>query len=56
MRHMKFAYEIFMSEQTEKIISKSKSAELRPPEVLLSSQMPRNVCGCIYHSKIKLLL
>ena len=41
------AYEIFMSEQTEKIIGKSKFAELRLPGVLLSSQMPRNVCGCI---------
>ena len=49
-------YEIFMSEQTEKIIGKSKLGELRPPEVLLSSQMPRNVCGCIYHTNVKLLL
>ena len=50
------AYEIFMSEQTEKIIGKSKFAELRPPEVFLSFQMPRNVCGCMYHTNIKLLL
>ena len=49
------AYEIFMSEQTEKITGKGKFAELRPTEVLLSSQMPRNVCGCIYHTNIKLL-
>ena len=49
------AYEIFMSEQTEKIIGKSKFAELRPPEVLLSPQMPRNVCGCIYHTNVKIL-
>ena len=49
------AYEIFMSEQTEKIIGKSKFAELRPPEVLLSPQMPRNVCGCIYHTNVKVL-
>ena len=50
------AYEIFITEQIEKNIGKSKFAELRPPEVLLSSQMPRNVCGCIYHTNIKLLL
>ena len=50
------AYEVFMSEQTEKIIDKSEFAELRPPEVLLSYLMPRNVCGCVYHLNIKLLL
>ena len=46
----------FLIEQTEKIIGNHKFAELRPPEVLLSSQKPRNVCGCIYHTNIKLLL
>ena len=50
------AYELFIKEQSDKVIRKSKFLELRPPEVLLSSQMPRNVCGCIYHTKIKLLL
>jgi hypothetical protein len=37
-------------------IGLSKFASLRPKYVLLSSQTPQNVCGCIYHSNIILLL
>ena len=35
------AYELFMKKQSDKIIGKSKFAELRPTDVLLSSQMLR---------------
>ena len=50
------AYELFIKEQSDKVTRKSKFLKVRPLEVLLSSQIPRNVCGCIYHTKIKLLL
>ena len=49
-------YENFKSEHPHITIGKSKFAELRPQEVLLSSDTPRNVCGCIYHSNVILLL
>jgi hypothetical protein len=49
-------YENFKMEYPEILIGRSKFAELRPVEVLLSSATPRNVCGCIYHSNIILLL
>ncbi|KAK6175722.1 hypothetical protein SNE40_014117 [Patella caerulea] len=38
------------------LIGKSKFSSLRPRWVLLSSQMPQNVCGCKYHNNIVLLL
>ena len=50
------AYSLFANDHPEVTIGKSKFAELRPKEVLLSSKMPRNVCGCIYHENIALLL
>ena len=50
------AYETFKQEQPEIQIGKSKFAEIRPSHVLLTGQTPQNVCGCIYHSNIILLL
>lgn len=50
------AYNLFKEENPDITVGKSKFAEFRPLEVLLSSKMPRNVCGCIYHENISLLL
>ena len=38
-----------MSEYPEVKSSLSKFALLCPPQVMLSSQTPTNVCSCIYH-------
>ena len=38
------------------VIGKSKFAELRPPQVCLCSETPRNVCLCRYHENTSLLL
>ena len=58
-RHMimtlKETYEQFQIDHPSCNIGKSKFAQLRPQHVLLSSQMPRNVCGCKYHNNIILL-
>jgi len=52
-RHMsmniKEAYAFFKDENRYVKIGLSKFAELRPPNVLLCSQMPSNVCTCVYH-------
>ena len=45
----------FVNENPDITIGKSKFAELRPKEVL-SSKMSHNVCGCIYHENMILLL
>ena len=50
------AYSLFVDKNPNVIIRKSKFAKLTPKEVLLSSKMPGNVCGCIYHQKMILLL
>lgn len=50
------AYELFTSEQKDCKIGKSKFASLRPQNVLVTSKMPHNVCGCKYHNNMELLL
>eukprot|EP00112_Aurelia_sp_Birch-Aquarium-sp1_P023526 Seg7039.2 transcript_id=Seg7039.2/GoldUCD/mRNA.D3Y31 product="hypothetical protein" protein_id=Seg7039.2/GoldUCD/D3Y31 len=59
-RHMymsiKEAHGIFKEENPELKIGLSKFAELRPPNALLSSQTPANVCTCIYHENMILAL
>ena len=59
-RHMymsiKEAHGIFKEENPDMKIGLSKFAELRPPNVLLSSQTPSNVCTCIYHENMILAL
>ena len=42
-------HSIFLSEHTEVKISLSKFAMLCPPQVMLSSQTPTNMCTFIYH-------
>ena len=50
------AYQIFKNEHTHISIGKSKFAELRPKSVLYSSDLPQNVCTCIYHENVMLIL
>ena len=50
------AYSLFLGENPTIVVRKSKFAELRLAEVLLSPKMLRNVCGCIYHANIALLM
>ena len=50
------AYQTFKSEFPNYIIGKSKFASMRPINLLLTSDMLQNVCGCKYHSNIILLL
>ena len=50
------AHRCFLADNIGVIIGRSKFAELRPKWVLLSSEMPHNVCGCKYHANIILLL
>lgn len=59
-RHMTMtlseAFELFKLDNPTYKIGKSSFAELRPKHVLLTSQMPHNVCGCKYHNNMILLL
>lgn len=51
-------YQMFKVEHPECTgnVGLSKFASLRPKNVLLTSDMPHNVCGCKYHNNIILLL
>jgi hypothetical protein len=49
------AFSLF-AEENPNICKISKFASLRPKNVLLSSDTPQNVCGCVYHTNIILLL
>ena len=46
---IKEAFVCFKDENPDIKLGLSKFAELRPEHVLLSSQMPKNVCVCMYH-------
>ena len=50
------AYNLFVDENPDVTIGKSKFAEPRLKEVLLSSKMPCNVCRCINLENMILLL
>ena len=58
-RHMMFslkeAHSLFQKEHPEVKIGLSKFSSLRPVNVLLSSDTPRNVCLCQYHENIRLI-
>ena len=47
---------MYKADSPEFLVGKSKFASLRPRNVLLTSQMPHNVCGCKYHSNIILVV
>ena len=49
------AYKLFREKYPGECIGKSNFAELRPKHVLLSSDLPVNVCTCRYHQNFVLL-
>lgn len=58
-RHLLFSlkevHALFLRENPTIKIGLSKFSSLRPVNVLLSANMPRNVCLCQYHENIKLI-
>lgn len=50
------AYEIFQTENPDVKVCRSKFCELRPIQVCLRHETPSNLCLCIYHENIRLLL
>ena len=53
---IKEAYGVFKVENPNVKIGLTKFRKLRPPNVLLSSQTPSNVCTCVYHQNMFLAL
>ena len=53
---LKETHAIFQAEHPEFRIGPAKFAMLRPPQVMLSSQTPSNVCTCVYHQNTILAL
>lgn len=58
-RHMMFSlketHALFLEENPDVKVGLSKFSSLRPENVLLSSDMPINVCLCSYHENIRLI-
>ena len=50
------AHSLFVGENLTILVGKTKLSELQLAEILLSSNMPCNICGCIYHGNIAILL
>ena len=53
---LKEDHAMFLEENPTCIISFSKLADLRPPQVLLQRDVPHNACLCKYHENVRLLL
>lgn len=49
-------YESFKNENADVNIGRSKFCELRPSHICLRHETPPNLCLCIYHENIRLLL
>lgn len=49
-------YRLFLNENTDDRISCSSFKELRPPNVLYKSLTPHNMCTCLYHENVLLLI
>ncbi|CAF1529237.1 unnamed protein product [Adineta ricciae] len=49
-------YQLFVQENPQIKLSLSSFQDLRPSNVLYKSSIPHNVCVCIYHENISLLL
>ena len=58
-RHLMYslmeAHKMFIDEHIGVKVGKSKFAQLRPVNVMLTGSMPHDVCLCRYHDNIKLL-
>ena len=50
------AYQLFKNIHPQSNIKKSKFADLRPREVFLAGDTPCNVCVCMYHANVCLIL
>lgn len=50
------AHEIFKEENPDIKIGRSKFSELRPFHICLRHETPANLCLCIYHENVRLLL
>lgn len=55
MLSLRETFALFCQEHPDVEVGLSSFCSLRPPNVLLSSAIPRNVCLCQYHDNIKLL-
>ncbi|CAB4004221.1 Hypothetical predicted protein [Paramuricea clavata] len=53
---IKETYRVFKDENRNVKIGLTKFSTLHPPNVLLSSQTPSNVCTCVYHQNMFLAL
>ena len=54
--HIRETYAVFQDKHPNVKIGICKFASLKPSQVLLSSQVPSNVCTCIYHQNMILSL
>lgn len=50
------AYRLFKEEYPSVKVGKSKFFEVRPPHVRPMSEMPHNVCVCVYHANFEYLV
>lgn len=53
---LKEAYEEFRKNYSDAKIGVSKFANLRPEHILTFDKIPHNVCVCLYHENIRLIL
>ena len=53
---LKEAYHHFMTMNLNKKVGLSKFCDLRPPNIKLFDSIPHNICICIYHENMHLLL
>ena len=53
---LKEAFLEFKSEYPEEELKFTSFVNLRPPNVLLRHQMPKNVCQCKYHTNVNFLI
>ncbi|CAF1530923.1 unnamed protein product [Adineta ricciae] len=49
-------YRLFLNENTDDRISCSSFKELRPPNILYKSLTSHNICVCLYHENVLLLI
>ena len=52
----KCRFEVYKAHHHKTEIGKSQFTEIRSGNVLISSKMPHNVCGCKYHNNIILMI
>ena len=53
---LKRAYHLVKSEHENLSVGLSKFCDLRPQNVKLFDQIPHNVCVCMYHENVRLIL